>query len=101
MSIAELYDRSRDQSLSEAARDLARRQAEAEAHNAAYYTGPSSSDQRMRQAQREVFCSPCGDEREYCGHSVSFRVGDPSWRRCERHGGRSQTECDVFEVVTE
>lgn len=46
-----------------------------------------------------VFCSPCGAEREICGHPQSYGADDSSLRRCERHGGRSQTECNVFEVV--
>jgi hypothetical protein len=98
MSIAELYDRARDESLSAAERDLAQRQAGAAVHNECFHTAPFDRD--MREAQRMVFCSPCGDDREYCGHPESYGAGDPSLRRCERHGGRSQTECDVFEEVS-
>lgn len=99
MNIAQLYDQSRDESLTAAERDLARRQADAAVHNECFHTGPAPFEQELRKAQREVFCSPCGEDREYCGHPESFGADDPALRRCERHGGRSQTECDVFEAA--
>lgn len=99
MSIAGLYDRARDESLPAAERDLARRQADAATHNACFCTGPGSLNRGMREAQRAVFCSSCGAERDRCGHPESYGAGDPSLRRCARHGGRSETECDVFEEV--
>jgi hypothetical protein len=99
MSIAALYDRSRDLSLSEAERELARRQAEAAVHNECYSTAPGGHAREMRAAVAAVFCR-CGEYREDCGHAPGYGDGDPALRRCERHGGRSQTECNVFEEVT-
>jgi hypothetical protein len=99
VNIARLYDRARDESLTAGERELARRQAEAATHNECYHTGPGGLDRAMREAQRAVFCSPCGEDRSLCRHPESYGADDPALRRCGRHGGRSQTECDVFESV--